>query len=133
MPHEFVDRENIREMVYAFYSLVLKDDILGSIFTRVLGEDISGGKWHEHLHRLDAFWLLLMGEASSYQGDPTPAHAFIGPLTPESFERWLELFHGVVQEHYVPEVADKLDKKAQIVAAQLRENLGVDDDDDDDW
>jgi len=131
MPHEFVDRENIREMVYAFYSLVLKDDILGPIFTRVLGDDMAGGKWHEHLHRLDAFWLLLMGHASLYQGDPTPAHAFIGGLTPESFERWLELFHGVVHTHYVPEVADKLDKKAHIVAVQLRENLGIDDNEDD--
>lgn len=131
MPYETVDRENIREMVHAFYSLVLKDDILGPIFTRVLGDDMQNGKWHEHLHRLDAFWLLLMGHVSSYQGDPTPAHAFIGPLTPESFERWLELFHGVVHRLYVPEVAEKLDKKAQIVAAQLRENLGVDDDEDD--
>lgn len=133
MRYEIVERENIREMVYAFYSLVLKDDILGPIFTRVLGEDMEGGKWREHLYRLDEFWLLLMGHASSYKGDPTPAHAFIGHLTPESFERWLELFHGVVHRLYVPDIADKLYSKAQIVAVQLRENLGVDDDEDDDW
>ena len=70
-----------------------------------------------------------MGQPSSYQGDPTPAHAFIGQLTPESFERWLELFKGVVERLYVRDIADKFYKKAEIVAMQLRENLGVDDDD----
>jgi truncated hemoglobin YjbI len=118
-------------MVHEFYSLVLEDEILAPFFIKALGDDMSGGKWHEHLHRLDEFWLLLMGHVSTYQGDPTPAHAFIGQMTPESFERWLELFHGVVNRLYIPEIADKLHKKAQIVAAQLRENLGVDDDDDD--
>jgi hemoglobin len=131
VPFETVDRDNIRRMVYEFYSLVLKDEILGPFFTRALGDDMEGGKWHEHLYRLDEFWMLLMGHASSYQGDPTPAHAFIGHLTPESFERWLELFHGVVYRLFVQEIADKLYKKAEIVAAQLRANLGVDDDDDD--
>lgn len=129
MPYETVDRDNIREMVYEFYGLVLKDDILGPIFIRVLGDDMEGGKWREHLHRLDEFWLLLMGKPSSYKGDPTPAHAFIGGLTPESFDRWLALFQGVVSRLYVQEISDKLYKKAQMVAVQLRENLGVDDDD----
>jgi len=129
MPYETVDRENIRQMVSEFYSLVLEDDILSPFFIKALGDDMQGGKWHEHLHRLDEFWLLLMELPSSYKGDPTPAHAFIGQLTPESFERWLELFEGVVHRLYVQEIADKLYKKAEIVAKQLRENLGVDDDD----
>lgn len=133
MPIDEVNHDTIRQMVYEFYSLVLKDEMLGPMFIRVLGNDMNGGKWHEHLHRLDSFWLLLMGEVSSYQGDPTPAHAFIGPLTPESFERWLEIFKGVVFRMFVEEIAAKLYRKAEIVAAQLRENLGVDDDEDDDW
>ncbi len=133
MAYDVVDRESVREMVYDFYSLVLKDELLGPMFTRVLGEDIDGGKWHEHLHRLDEFWLLMMTGFSTYQGDPTPAHAFIGQLTPESFDRWLEIFKGVVESKFTPEIAEKFYKKAQIVAAQLRENLGVDDDEDDDW
>lgn len=128
--HEHVDRENIHAMVHSFYSIVLKDDLLGPIFTRVLGTNMNEGKWHEHLHRLDEFWLLLMGEPSSYKGDPTPAHAFIGTLTPESFDRWLELFKRVTSEHFEPKLAEKLYEKASIVATQLRENLGVDDDDD---
>lgn len=129
--HNTVDRENIHEMVQSFYSVVLDDALLGPIFTRVLGANMQEGKWHEHLHRLDEFWLLLMGERSTYRGDPTPAHAFIGALTPENFDRWLELFHTVTNQHYTPDIAEKFYAKAQIVATQLRENLGVDDDEDD--
>lgn len=133
MPFDTVTHETIRAMVKEFYSLVLKDEILGPIFVKALGSDMNNGKWHEHLQRLDSFWLQLMGKVSSYQGDPTPAHAFLGPLTPESFERWLELFKGVVGRMFTEEIATKLYRKADIVATQLRENLGVDDDDDDDW
>jgi hemoglobin len=130
MPYETADRETIHAMVLEFYALVLKDDILGPIFTRVLGEDMERGKWREHLYRLDEFWILLMGGVSSYKGDPTPAHAFIGGLTPESFDRWLQLFKQVVDRLFVEEIAQRFYKKAEIVAVQLRENLGVDDEDD---
>lgn len=130
MRYDEVDNDNVREMVLAFYARVLEDDILGPIFTRVLGPNINEGKWHEHLYRLEEFWMLLMCGIPGYRGDPTPAHAFIGGLTPESFERWLALFNEVVNELYAENVSEQFYKKALIVANQLRENLGVDDDED---
>lgn len=133
MAYDIANAETIREMVYEFYAHILKDEMLGPIFIRVLGDDMQKGKWPEHLQRLDAFWMLMMNGFSSYQGDPTPAHAFIGQLTPESFDRWLELFESVVNEMFVPEVSEKFIKKAHIVSNQLRSNLGVDDDEDDDF
>jgi len=131
MPYDTVDRENIQEMVREFYDLVLKDDILGPIFTKSLGDDLSGGKWHEHLNTLASFWLLMMTGVSRYQGDPFPPHAFLGPLTAESFDRWLELFEGVVNRLFVPEIASSFYKKADILAKQFRYNLSIDDDEDD--
>ena len=55
MPYDTVDRDKIDQMVREFYDLVLKDDILGPIFTKSLGDDLNGGKWHEHLNTLAAF------------------------------------------------------------------------------
>ena len=133
MPYDTVDRDKIEQMVREFYDLVLKDDILGPIFTKSLGDDLNGGKWHEHLNTLASFWLLMMTGISRYQGDPFPPHAFLGPLSPESFDRWLELFKGVVYRLFVQEIADSFYRKAEILAKQFRENLGVDDDDEDDW
>lgn len=132
MPYDTVDRANIEEMVREFYTIVLKDDLLGPIFTRALGSDMNGGKWYEHLNTLYNFWILMMTGKIGYGGHPYPPHAFIGPLYPETFERWLELFHEVVYRLYIPEIADKFYKKAEVLAEQFMDNLGLNDEDDED-
>lgn len=133
MPYDSVDRGKIEEMVKEFYSLVLQDDILGPIFIKKLGNNINNERWYEHLNTLYNFWLLVMTGKSGYGGHPYPAHAFLGPLYPETFERWLEIFHGVVNKFFVPEIADKFYKKAEILAEQFMDNLGLNDDDEDDF
>ena len=50
MPYDDVDRSNVEQMVLEFYSDVLKDDTLGHIFVKSLGDDLKNGKWHEHLN-----------------------------------------------------------------------------------
>ncbi len=133
MPYDTVDRGNIEKTVQAFYSMVLKDDILSPFFIKALGNDLKNGKWYEHLHTLSNFWLLMMtGERSGYWGDPFPPHAFIGPLHPEHFERWLKLFNGVVHELFIQELADKFNKKAEMLAEQFMDNLDVNGDDEED-
>ena len=132
MPYDTVDRGKIEEMVREFYSIVLKDDTLGPIFVRALGENINAGKWYEHLNTLYNFWDLVMTGKTGYGGHPYPAHAFIGPLYPETFERWLEIFHEVVNRFFIPEIADKFYKKANILAEQFMDNLGLNDEDEDD-
>ena len=131
MPYETVTIESIREMVRDFYAQILKDDILAPIFIKALGDDINAGKWSGHLHTLDTFWGLMMSGQKGYMGDPFPAHAFLSPLYPETFERWLELFHEVVYRLFVPQIAAKFYKKADILADQFMDNLGLHDDEDD--
>lgn len=130
--HEIVDRVTINQMVREFYATVLKDDLLSPFFTKALGDDLKNGKWHEHLHTLDNFWLLMMTGKKGYGGDPFPPHAFLGPLSEETFERWLKLFKETVSRLFIPEIADKFYLKAQKLAEIFMENLGVHDDDDDD-
>jgi len=133
MAYDTVDRGKIEELVREFYAIVLKDDMLAPFFIKSLGADLKGGKWHEHLNTLTRFWLLMMnGEKGSYWGDPFPPHAFLGPLTRENFERWLKLFKETVNELFVPELADKFYKKAEKLAEQFIDNLGIDDEDEDD-
>jgi hemoglobin len=131
MLYETVDREKINEMVQRFYANVLEDEILSPYFTRALGSDLEGGKWHEHLNTLKGFWLLMMNGESGYRGDPFPPHAFLGQMYRETFERWLELFKEVVDSMFIPEIADRFYKKADILAEQFIENLGIDDEEED--
>lgn len=130
--HEVVDRVNINEMVRKFYAKVLDDELLSPFFRKALGDDLKNGKWHEHLHTLDNFWMLMMTGKRGYGGDPFPPHAFLGPLTPETFERWLKLFRETLDSLYTPEIADKFYTKANILAEQFMENLGMNDEDEDD-
>lgn len=132
MSYETVGRGEIETMVRTFYSLVLKDEILSPYFIKALGNNLDNEKWYEHLNTLVRFWLLMMtGERNGYWGDPFPPHAFIGPLYPETFDRWLALFHKVVHDLFVPEIADKFYSKAVKIADQFKENL-LDDEDEDD-
>lgn len=131
MPYDTVDRGKIEQLVREFYTVVLKDDILSPFFIKALGDDLKNGKWHEHLNTLVNFWMLMMEGEKNYWGDPFPPHAFIGPLSRETFERWLELFHEVVYRLFVPEIAAKFYKKAEILSEQFIENLSDDEDEDD--
>lgn len=131
MLYEKLEIENVREMVREFYAMILKDERLSPIFIKSLGDDLNSGRWSEHLHTLDKFWGLMMGGQKGYMGDPFPAHAFLGPLEREDFEQWLKLFHEVVFRLFVPELAAKFYKKAEILAEQFIGNLGIDDEDDD--
>jgi len=129
MPYDTVDRAKIEQMVREFYAIVLKDDLIGPIFTRDLGDNLKNGKWHEHLNTLYNFWMLIMEGEKNYWGDPFPPHAFLGNLSPEMFERWLKLFHEVIYRLFIPQIADKFYKKAAILAEQFQDNLSDEDDD----
>lgn len=134
MLEETVDRESVAKMVHKFYTVILKDDLVGPYFIRALGDDITNYKWHEHLHTLHNFWLMLMNGEKDYWGDPFPPHAFLGQLYPETFERWLKLFNEVVHEFFVPEIANKFYKKSEVLANRFIEYLeiGEEENEDDD-
>jgi len=112
-------------MVRSFYALIIQDDIVGPFFIRALGSNLKNDKWHEHYRTLDDFWLMLMNGEPGYMGDPFGPHAFLGELDPQKFERWLKVFDGHIRQLYVPKIADKFYKKAEILAAQFMERLEI--------
>lgn len=87
--------EEITEMVRRFYRDVAQDDLLGPLFN-----DVAGVDWSEHLPKLTAFWCRALLGIEGYVGNPYRAHSLVNdqaPLTLAHFERWLELFHDVVE------------------------------------
>lgn len=125
MLSDTVDRASIERMVRQFYATILKDEIVGPYFIKALGDDLKNDKWYEHFKTLDSFWLMLMTGERGYMGDPFLPHVFIGELYAETFERWLELFHETVHQFFVPEIAEKFYKKAEILSEQFMENLEI--------
>jgi len=125
MLYDTVDRSNVEKMVRSFYAMLVQDDIVGPYFIRALGSDFKNDKWYEHFRTLDHFWLMLMNGEPGYTGDPFGPHAFLGDLGPETFERWLKLFNEHVHKYYVPEIAEKFYRKADILAKQFVVRLEI--------
>lgn len=130
MLYETVDRASIEKLVREFYKVIMKDDIVGPFFIKKLGNDMKNDRWYEHLILLDNFWQKMMLGESLYNGHPYPPHAFLGPLSTETFDRWLELFYQTTHNLFIPEIADKFYDKAKTLAEQFMDNLGLNDDED---
>ena len=122
---ESVDRPAIEKMVRHFYAAILEDEILRPYFVRKLGDDFNGSRWYEHLKTLDNFWMLMMTGQRGYGGDPFPSHAFIGQMYEETFQQWLKLFRQTVDTFFIPELADKFYKKADVLAEKFMEFLEI--------
>ncbi len=125
MKTDVVDLESIEIMVRAFYARLIKDDLVGPFFIKALGDDLGNAKWREHYGTLDSFWLLMMTGEKGYMGDPYMVHAFIGKLTVEVFDRWLEIFHEQVHSQFTPEIADKFYSKGKTIAVRFMEGLEI--------
>ncbi len=121
-----VDRRSVEPMVRSFYAMLVKDDLVGPFFIKALGDDLKNDKWYEHYRTLDNFWLMMMTGERGYMGDPFLPHVFIGNLTVETFDRWLELFNKHVHEHFVPEIAEKFYKRAEVLSRKFMQWLHID-------
>lgn len=86
--------DDIRNLVDGFYGLVREDELLAPIFTAVIQDN-----WPVHLEKMYRFWqTVLLGE-HTYFGGPFPPHAKL-PVYQEHFDRWLQLWTGVVNDTF---------------------------------
>ena len=123
---DLTDRSDIELLVRSFYRYAAMDELLGPIFSAAHVD------WPSHIDTLTEFWAWqLLGERG-YVGNPLRAHEPIHARTPFSdthFDRWLELFNGTVDEHFVGPTAEIAKERAAKMAHALRRLLaGLHDD-----
>ena len=109
-----ITEELIRELVHGFYARIRKDEVLGPIFARVIGEN-----WNPHLAKMCDFWSSVMRMTRRYKGNPMAAH-LRHPIEPEFFDRWLALFGETADEVVGPEAARLFRAKAATIAESLK-------------
>ncbi len=122
---DITTRDDIDLLVRSFYRYAAMDELLGPIF------EAAHVDWPSHIDTLTAFWAWqLLGE-QGYEGNPLRAHEPVHEVTPfadEHFERWLELFTGTIDEHFVGPSAEAAKVRARRMASAMRRLLhGVDD------
>jgi len=122
--HE-ITQENIRTLVMAFYTKIIKDDIVGPFFIAKLGEDMNNEHWVTHLEVIVGFWSSLALGNPKYSGHLFLPHTKLGQLKRETFEQWLKLFAETLDEVYVESIASKFKERSMIIAGNFMRNLMI--------
>lgn len=113
---ELLDEPMVRAVVHGFYDEILRDDLLGPVFS----EAIAAEAWPRHLEKMCDFWSATLLRTSRYDGRPLPPHLAISGLDERHFRRWLSLFRATVRRLCPPEVAQLFMSRALRIAHSFR-------------
>ena len=120
-----ITKENIHEMVVAFYSKILKEDgDVAKVFISKLGDDLSSDIWKEHIAILTRFWSMIALQDMEYQGNPMMAH-FDLPLNKDMFGSWLQMFFEIIDGMYEDHLTQIFKARAENIAMNFMRNLGI--------
>ncbi|MEK7854719.1 MAG: group III truncated hemoglobin [Acidobacteriota bacterium] len=125
MNKDIENRQDIDELMQAFYRRAIADELIGFIFMDVAKLDLE-----HHLPIIGDFWETLLfrtGDYSRHGRNPLQVHGELDlktPLLPEHFARWLEIFTGTVDESFAGETADFLKMRAEAIANRMLEFVG---------
>lgn len=118
---DVLERADIEDIVARFYETMLKDPIVGFIFTDVVNIDLA-----HHLPLIVDFWSDSLFKENRYQGNPLRKHLEVHermPLTPGHFTRWLYLFERAVNEKHTGPNADSMLSRAEMVAKSISASI----------
>lgn len=110
MKKQIQSQEEIQLMVNTFYSNVRKDELLGPIFEKQIGD-----RWSEHLEKMYKFWGSILLDENTYSGHPFAPHVKL-PIQKEHFQHWLRIFNDTINDLFEGEVAGEAKNRAKIMA-----------------
>ncbi|TIL71715.1 MAG: group III truncated hemoglobin [Mesorhizobium sp.] len=114
-----VSEEAVERLVHCFYAKVRGDGELGPVFEAAIAPE----QWSAHLATMCDFWSSLMLATGRYKSNPLAAHTRVEGITPELFERWLELFGETVDEIFEEGVGATFRAKAERIAQSFQIGL----------
>ncbi len=118
---DVLDRTDLEDIVARFYETMLKDPIVGFIFTDVAKIDLA-----HHLPVIVDFWADSLFKENRYHGNPLRKHLEIHevmPLTPGHFTRWLYLFEQAVNEKHAGPNTEAMKYRAEMVAKSISASI----------
>jgi hemoglobin len=116
------NREDLMALMEAFYSKMLKDDVVGYIFTEVAQLNLE-----HHLPLLADFWNNALFHTGGYKNNVVQIHKDLNgleKLTPAHFKRWQELLNETIDASFAGEVAEKMKMRAAQVGMTIQAKLG---------
>lgn len=117
MKLDISNREDLVNLMKAFYTKALVDESIGHYFTQVVQLDME-----IHLPRITDFWETVVFDAGKYQGNTMKIHEDLhekSPFESAHFTRWIDLFKATVDEHFTGENAEKIKSRAISIATVM--------------
>jgi hemoglobin len=90
-PRIDVSRQDIADVVQAFYVNVRGHDLLGPIFAKHVVD------WAAHEEKIICFWASAIRHEKSYDGNPMQTHMQVRDIRSHHFVTWLALFDETLE------------------------------------
>lgn len=116
-----ITEELIRAVVDEFYQRARDDGDLGPIFNHHVQD------WDRHLSKMVDFWSAALLKTGRYSGRPIERHQLIANLSPQHFDRWIDLFDAVARDLCPPDAARAFLTRALRMRDAMTKNLDVGD------
>lgn len=110
-------REDIVDILWKFYTIAFKDDLIGRFFTEVVPLDLD-----THIPVIADFWDSVVFNARGYRKNVMEVHQHIHQLSAirkEHLDRWVKLFTGTVSENFEGEKAELMKQRARSIATLM--------------
>lgn len=107
-----------------FYGRAFADELLGPVFVDIARMDLE-----RHLPVIGEFWSTVLFGTQQYRRNALQPHLRLhrrAGLTPDHFERWLELWTGTLDDRHAGPVAELARVQAtRIASAMTRRVTGI--------
>ena len=126
MKNDIQNREDILQIIEAFYKRLLADPVMSPIFIKVAKINLE-----EHLPVLVDFWDSILFFTAKYKGNAMLPHLQLHekyPFTKRHFKRWLAFFNLSVDELFEGEKAQLMKDRAKSIAILMEmkvNNMGI--------
>ena len=121
MVRDLANRDDVEQLVVAFYERAFRDPLIGPIFTDVARMDLAA-----HLPIMCDFWETVLFRSGVYRRNALQVHVALNarhPLTEEHFTRWLELWDATVDATFAGPIAERAKLQAARIAGSMQRRL----------
>ena len=110
-------REDLVQMLYAFYTKAFRDELIGRFFIEVVPLDLT-----THIPVIADFWEAIVFNTHGYRKNVMEVHQHIHQLSnikKEHLERWVKLFTETLDEMFEGEKATLMKHRARSIATLM--------------
>ena len=112
------NRQDLEMLLGEFYNRLLKDPVIGYVFTDVAKINIE-----EHLPVITDFWEQVLFHTRTYKNNPMQIHQALNEkekLTAEHFDAWLSHFTETTDSYFSGPNAEKIKTRALSIATIIK-------------